>query len=205
MATLSTYTTLIQNETDDYSNKGKTIIEQSIKEVYQDFLSEAYKWLFGASSEDTTVTSGDATYTPSSFTSIESVHYKSTTSDTWCKLSPISEQDYRDYHQSDVDSIPRNYFVRGTGVVLVPAPNEAGTMRVVYYPVVPELETGVTSLLPDRFTEVIKLGASAKKFAFDNDPRANDYTMMYERSKKRKLDELANTQEEYGRAKLWSR
>jgi hypothetical protein len=202
---LESYTTLVQNETGDQSNTGKTQCEQSIKEIYQEFLREAYKWLIGSSSEDTTVTSGTALYTPSSFTSIVGTYYKSTTSDTWCKLAPISEQEYLDYHQNDVDSTPRYYFVQGTKVQLVPAPNEAGTMRVVYMPLIPELETGVTSLVPDRFTDVIRMGASWKKLSFDNDPRAENYLSFYMSAKRNAILELTNRQEETLRPRLFKR
>ena len=204
MENLASYTIMVQDETDDTSAKGKTIIERGIKAVYQEFLGEAYSYLFGYSSEDSVAIVGTSLYTPSSFTKIEAVHWKAVGSTNWNRLKPLSKDDYLKNHLNDTNSTPCKFIVEGTKIRLVPPPSEAGTYRVTYVPIIPVLLFGVDSLIPDRYTEVMKAGGIFKKLAYDNDPRTADYKMFYLEEKRRAILELSN-QQAISRPKIFGR
>jgi hypothetical protein len=62
-------------------------------------------------------------------------------------------------------------------------------------PVTSELVNAVDiSLIPDRFTNVVKLGASYKYFAFDDNPKAVEYKNLYEEALRNMILQLATTQ-----------
>jgi hypothetical protein len=187
--TLATYTAIVQNEVDDTSTSAKVVIEQDIKEVYQEVLLQAGRYLVSSATYSTTAVAGTAQYTPTEYTDILSVHYKSAGGSVFDKLSQISEDEFLTYHLNDTSSVPTHFYEKAGTINLVPAPSDAGTVRVQYIPVSAELTN--VSIIPDRFTNVIKYGASYKFLAYDKDPATTDYWGFYQQALQNMILELS--------------
>jgi len=179
METLASYTLKVQQEVDDTSTSAKAVIEQRLKETYQDILLTTRKYLVSSVTTDVTATAGTAVYTPSEFEEI-TLHYKETDSD-WVELKPISEREYLDNYINDESGTPHSYFLNDGNYQLVPAPLNAGTIKETIMPVTAELTTD--SIIPDRFTNVMILGATYRFKAYEDNPSTNVYKNWYEQAK----------------------
>lgn len=179
METLASYTLKVQQEVDDTSTSAKAVIEQRLKETYQDILLTTRKYLVSSVTTDVTATAGTAVYTPSEFEEI-TLHYKEADSD-WVELKPISEREYLDNYINDEAGTPHSYFLNDGNYQLVPAPLNAGTIKETIMPVTAELTTD--SIIPDRFTNVMILGATYRFKAYEDNPSTNVYKNWYEQAK----------------------
>ena len=188
--TLNTYSLKVQDEVDDHSTTAQTVISQDIKEIYQEIMLEAYQYLVNATYEDIPCVAGTQSYTPNDFTDIVGVMFLPAGSTSYKKLSVMSFQDYLDNIDNSNGS-PSKFVVQGSQVIL-DRPSDTGTLRAFYLPVVAEL-TG-TSLIPDRFTNVVKVGAAYKYFAFDDNSKAVEYKGLYEEAKRNMMYQLSTKQ-----------
>lgn len=187
--TLETYTDLVQVEVDDTSTSTEGLLQEFIKEIYQEIMAFAAKYLATSTTADTVVTIGDATHVPTNeFYDILTVHYKQETSDNFNLLRQTTRENYLESHINDDDGTPTQYFIEGNTVHLIPAPIDAGTLRVTSIDIQPELST--TSIIPDRFTRVVVLGAAWRYKAWDDNPAATEYERYYKDAFKMMLDEL---------------
>lgn len=179
MATLASYTTLCQQEVDDTSTSAKSVIEQRLKETYQDILLTMRKYLVSSVTTDRTATPNTAVYTPSEFEEL-TLHYKETDSD-WVQLKPISEREYLDKYINAEAGTPHSFFLNDGNYQLVPAPINAGTIKETIMPITPALST--SSIIPDRYTNVMILGATYRFKAYEDNPSTNVYKNWYEQAK----------------------
>ena len=187
MATLSEYVSLAQNEVDDNSSEASNVITQAAKEVYQEILEQVDGFLEAVSSEDVATVISTASYTPTAFTEIYDVYYKET--GDFVKLQRLDLKEYLS-KMNDDDGTPSGYFIDGLTIKLAPAPSTVGTMRVKYRARPAELAT--TSIIPDKYTSVVKDGMIWRYYAYDNNPAANDYLSYYQNGIRRMQQELFN-------------
>lgn len=191
MATLATYTTMVQNEVDDTSSGSITIIHQYIKETYQEIIRRVGKYLIAPTIEDTVVTISDGTYTPTTnWMELIGAYYKSAGGTNFSELREISQEEYRDTYQNMTDGQPTYFVQEGLGIRIVPSPSDAGTLRTISIAVQDELTTQ-TSIIPGRFDHVIKDGASYKYKAFDDNPAATEFERFYLKGLSEMEQELA--------------
>ena len=181
------YRLLVQNEVDDQSTTAAAVINNSIRETYQEVIDEAASYLSGPVAEEVVVTS--ATVTPTyTFDVITSIHYKS--SDTWRELPRLSEQQYTDY-LNDTGTEPQGYVLRGNTIILTGSPT-SGTIRIQGVPIKNELDDDTeTSLIPDRYSRVIVLGATYRFKAYEDNPAAENYFAWYSQAKQKMLQQLS--------------
>lgn len=184
---LATYTAKVQKEVDDSSAGSEALIQNDIKTTYQEVLRFAGRYLLGSDTEDQTAVVGTASYT-FSFQDIAAVLYRQVGGD-FVELDRITEQEYIDFHINADNGTPSKYYINGAGINLVPAPDDAGTVRMIFIPITADVDG--TSVIPSRFNDVMVYGASAKYLASDKDPAAVEYFELYDRAKKSMLLELA--------------
>lgn len=204
MATRADYRTLIQNEVDDTSTAGENVINNIIREIYQEVVRVCNPYISSDTSETATATAGTGTFTPTNtFSHIRKVLYKQASSDDYMDLSPIGREDYFDNHINDSNGVPMYYHIDGANVVVSPPPADAGTLMIDGSIQVDELDDDVTvSLVPDDFSRVIVLGSVGRFLAYEKDPAATEYMAMYAQAKADMLGQLA-TKGETVRPKLY--
>ena len=61
MATLSTYTAIVQAEVDDASARAQTVIERALKDTYQEVLKHVSRYLVGTDTYSVTARSEEHT------------------------------------------------------------------------------------------------------------------------------------------------
>lgn len=192
MATLATYTTIVQDEVDDTSSGAVGIIQQYVKETYQEIIRRVGKYLISPTIEDVTVSISDGTYTPTTnWMELIGVYYKSAGGTNFSELKEISQAEYRDTYQNMTDGQPTYFVQEGLGIRIVPSPSDAGTLRTISIAVQNELTTQ-DSIIPDRFNHVIKYGASYKYKAFDDNPAATEFERYYLKGLSEMEQELAS-------------
>lgn len=191
MATLATYTTIVQNEVDDTSSGSITIIHQYIKEAYQEIIRRVGKYLIAPTIEDTVVTISDGTYTPTTnWMELIGAYYKSDGGTNFSELREISQEEYRDTYQNMTDGQPTYFVQEGLGIRIVPSPSDAGTLRTISIAV--QVDVNGTSIIPDRYDNVIKYGAAYKYKAFDDNPAATEFERFYLKGLSEMEQELAS-------------
>lgn len=202
--TFDDYVDLVQNEADTTATIETNIIKQHIKEIYNDILKEAYKYLVGTTTEDQLTVANQSAYTVTNgFLEVYKVFYKD--NNNWDELTQISEVDYLENYINDNSSTPQYYYLKAFSVYVVPAPSTAtGQIRIVYTKIPDELTTGSTSLIPDRYTDVVKIGAMYKWMAYERDPASEIMERRYLNAKYRMITELA-TKGETLRPKIFNR
>lgn len=179
MATLTSYTTMVQNEIDDTSSGAVAIVHQYIKETYQEIIRRVGKYLVAPTIEDVTVSISDGTYTPTTnWMELIGVYYKSAGGTNFSELREISQEEYLDTYQNMTDGQPTYFVQEGLGIRIVPSPSDAGTLRTISIAVQNELTTQ-DSIIPDRFEHVLKYGAAYKYKAFDDNPAATEFERYY--------------------------
>ena len=181
MMTNASYKSLLQNEYDNTSSTAGAVIEQAIKDTYQETLRFVGRYLIPFEFDDIAVTIDNAEYTPTAFLEVLSAHWKKTGSDRFVELREITQDSF--VHSSFIDAPsgePFRYLLNSSiKVRTVPAPNVDGTLRIVYIPVQEELSGSVVSVIPDRFTRVILLGSLARLKAYDGLPDATEYRRLF--------------------------
>ena len=194
METLNSYILKVQKEVDDSSTNAQSVISQDVKEIYQEIMLSASQYLINQTFQDITTTVGTQIYTPNAFVDIVAVSYLPVGSTSHSQLNTMRFDEYVGTIDRQ-NGKPSRYFVQGSQILLDAPSDEAGTLRVYYVPVTSELVNAVDiSLIPDRFTNVVKLGASYKYFAFDDNPKAVEYKNLYEEALRNMILQLATTQ-----------
>lgn len=203
MANLTTYRKQVQDEVDDYSDRAKTIIDQNIKETYQEILLKTARYISGTTSEQITTVSGTSTTTPTNtYQEVLSVHNLNS---NWDLLTQITRDEFLSLHINDSDGTPSRWYMNGSNIELSPAPSTAGTIRVegVAEPTALSGST-VTSVIPDRFENVVILGAVSRFLGYEKDPLSKDYYSRYQKAF-RDMELDLSTRTKTLRPKLWNR
>jgi len=200
------YRILIQKEVDDSSASASAVINNIIREVYQECVREIKPYISSNTSETQTVTVGTSSYTPTNdFTDIKEVLYKMSTSDDYNTLRQITREDYLKNHLNDSNGTPTYWSRDGANIVISPPPSDAGTLMIDGTIQFNEMDDdNETSLIPDDFSRVIVLGGVARFLAYEKDPAAVEYFQMFEKAKFQMLQELI-TKTEQVRPKLWGK
>lgn len=176
--TLSTYTTDVQNEVDDVSSRAKAVIEEALKEVYQEILSYTVKALVGTTEEDITATVDQRYVTPTNdYLDVLKVLYRPSTDDNFSALTRITEKEYYDDYVNDDSSDPLYFYMNAANIYFDVDCKVAGTVKVSG--TVVEAELNGTSVIPDRFTRVVILGAVSRFKAYEGLPDAREYDRLY--------------------------
>jgi len=200
--TLLSYTTLVQAEVDDTSAGAKVVIQNSIKEIYMEILRSVAEYLVGTATQEITAIVGTRTYTPTDFTEIYSVHYKPVGSDTFIKLDEMLQDEYLSYDINAENGTPTKYFVNGLKIELNCPCGDLGTIRVEYV-AVPSLVNS-ESVIPDRYNNVVKLGACYRFFAYEKGAEAENYYLWYQQALRDMIAELS-TRTKIARPKIWGK
>jgi hypothetical protein len=188
--TISDYKTLIQNEADDSSSRASAIIERAIKDVYQEIIRYCIEGLVSTSEEDITATIGTSEYTPSAFLDIKKVLWKPTNTTNYSILPQVKDDEYYNKFINRDNSTPAYYSINGNKIRLMPTPDEAGTLKVVYWAVQPELIGSQVSIIPARFTNTMILGSLARFMAYERLPDADNYKADYQQAIAEMIREL---------------
>jgi len=191
MATLSTYTVHVQNEVDDTSSRAQSVIERGLQDVYQEILKHCSRYLIGTTTYSAVATAGSQQYTPTAFYETVRVMWHNADQTNFNELKEISETEAIEQHYNAADGSPQFYYRNANTVILVPTPNNAGTLEVVYVPVQNELTGATVSVVPDRYTNVVLLGGVARFKMYEGVSEAVDYQAKYAASLQDMKKELA--------------
>ena len=184
---LTSYTTKVQADVDDRSASAQVVIQRSLQAIYQQVIQKVGRYLLGTSTYTASTVAGTADYTPTDFMQIENVAYSD---GTYKDLKEMTMKEYLDNHLNDSNGTPTHYILNGLQVKLWPTPDAIGTLRVDYVPVEAPLGAG-DSIIPDRYSNVIVIGADYMFFAYDSDPKAVDYKGLFEEALRAMTQELA--------------
>lgn len=180
MSTLATYTASVQNEVDDNSTRAKNVIEQAVKDTYQEIIRFCIDELAGTTEESVTATADQRYVTPANtYQDLKSVLWKNTSSDDYWKLNRMTEEDYYEKYVNRDSGDPQFYYLNGGKIYFDVAPSTAGTVKISGVEVQDELTGSTVSIIPDRFTSVILLGSIARFKAYEGLQDANEYMNMY--------------------------
>ena len=191
MATLSTYTAIVQAEVDDTSARAQTVIERALKDTYQEILKHVSRYLVGTDTYSVTAIEGTQEYTPTAFYETVRCLWKNASETNFNVLQEISEAEAIERFYNSDNGTPHSYYRNAQNVILVPTPDNAGTLEVVLVPVQSELEGATVSIIPDRYTNVIILGANARFKMYEGVPEAIEYQAKYAASLQDMKKELA--------------
>lgn len=180
MSTISTYKTLVQNEVDDASARAGALIERAIAETYQEILRLTLKYLIGSTEEDVTATVSQRYVSPATtYHQIDNVLWKTSGGTTWVVLAPITKREYYENYANNAAGDPAYYYVDGANIYFDVPASTAGTVRISGYAVQSELTGAVTSVIPDRYTNVLVLGSVARFKAYEGIDDAREYEKLY--------------------------
>lgn len=179
MANLSSYTTIVQAEVDDTSERAKAVIQRALKDTYQEILKHCHRYLVGTDTYSTTAVAGTQEYTPTAFYEVIRVLWHDAGDTDFKILKEITEEEAIEKYYNSENGTPHSFYRNAQNVILVPTPDNAGTLEVVYVPVQAELSDAITSLIPDRYTNVIVIGAIARFKMYEGVPEAIEYQAKY--------------------------
>lgn len=175
--TLATYTSMVQAEVDDTSAGAKVVIENNLKEIYFEILRRVGRYLIGSLTQTITASVGTRTYTPEDFTEIYSVHYANEGDSDYKPLKEMTQQEYLQRDINNENGTPTKYFINGLNLELDRPCGDSGLIRVEYI-AVPSIVNG-TSVIPDRYNNVMKLGGCYRFFAYEKGAEAENYFLWY--------------------------
>ena len=193
MATLSTYVGKVQKEMGDQGPDTKTVIERNCKSIYQQVVPKVARMLVGTTPQTQTAIVGTASYTTTDpFLEMVAIHYKTVGASDFVLIDRISEDDFLKSRVNLDNGTPEAWYINGGNFELSPAPSDAGTIRTTSVPVQAELDEAgtVTSIIPDRYEDVIVMGTLYRMFAYEKGPEAIEYKQMYDEAFKYMMDEL---------------
>ena len=177
MQTLANYTTKIQNEVDDSSARAKNVIERAIEDTYQEILRFTVEHLAGATEEDITATVDQRYVTPdNTYQDLKNVLWKSTLSSSYTELKRMTRDDYYNSYVNRDSSDPTAFYLNASDIYFDVAPSNAGTVKISGVETQDELGT---SIIPDRFTQVVLLGSIARFKAYEGLQDAREYFKLY--------------------------
>lgn len=179
MANLTTYTTIVQAEVDDTSARAQTVIERAVKDSYQEILKHCGRFLVGTDTYSTTAVAGTQEYTPTVAYEYLRVLWHDSGDTDFSILRPISENEAIEKYYNADNGTPSMYYQNANNVILVVTPDNAGTLEVVLVPVQDDISASNTSLVPDRYTNVLILGAVSRFKMYEGVPEAVDYQAKY--------------------------
>lgn len=179
MATIVTYRQFVQNEVQDFSARAQAIIDRALADTYQEILSYTAKWLLGTSEETQTGSTSVRYITPTAFMQIADVQWKDAGDTDYRQLDPIDEKEYLKKYVNADTGRPNYWYVKGTKIYFERIPDTAGTALITFIPLQDELSGEEVSVLPDRFTQVITLGAVARYKAYLGLPDAREYDRLF--------------------------
>ena len=210
---LADYKKIVQDSVDDYSARAGNVIEQQIKEKYQEIIRYTAKWLVGTSQESITG-STERFVTPSDFLVITDVQWKNATDSDYTRLEAIEEEDYLEKWVNTDAGTPTSWYLNGQKIFFDKIPDNAGTALVTYIVAPDELIGTTVSIIPTRFTDVLVTGAIAGFKAYERLPDAREYETTYKGSFARQgrvegllggmIQELSSNQRGK-KLKLWNR
>jgi len=177
MANLSTYTQIVSAEVDDTSARAQTVIERALKDTYQEILRHCGKYLISSEVYSEIAVSGTKQYTPTEFYEVLKVLWHDDGDTDFVELTPITQETFLEKHYNIDNGTPSMYYQNGLSLDLVATPDNAGTLNVIYVPA--QAELGTSSVVPDRYTNVIVLGAIARFKMYEGVPEATDYQAKY--------------------------
>lgn len=179
MATLSSYKILVQNEVDDTSSRAGSIIEQAIKDTYQEILRFTVRDIAGTTEEDVTSTASQRYIeTVNTYQDIKNVMYKPS-GGVYSKMQRITEEEYYDRYVNSNDSDPMYYYLNAGKIYFNVAPETAGTVKVNGVAVQSELTGSQVSVISDRHTQVVLLGSIGRFKAYEGLQDAREYFKLY--------------------------
>ena len=176
---LENYKQIVQDSVDDYSARAGNVIEQQIKEKYQEVLRYTAKWLVGTETENITASTTNRYVTPSAFMQISDVQWKNTTDTDYTQLDIMDEKDYLKENVNTEAGRPSKWYLNGQKIYFDKTPDNAGSVLVTYIPVQAELVGTQISVIPDRFTDVLVTGAIAGFKAYERLPDAREYESQF--------------------------
>jgi len=177
---LATYTTLVQNECGDTSIRAKNVIEQAIKDTYQEILNYTVEYIVGTSEEDVTATIDQRYISPSNtYQDVKQVLYKSVGNSNYNLLTRMSEKEYYQLDVNKDSGTPLKYYLNGSKIYFNVACIDAGTVKVNGVEVQDELAGSTVSVIPDRFTQVLVKGSVAHFKAYEGIQDAREYFKIY--------------------------
>ena len=177
---LADYTTLVQTEVEDTSDRAKSVIERAIKDTYQEIVGFTIDELVGITDEDITATLNQRYVdTVNVYQDFKNVMYKPATSSDFVSLTPISEEDYYDRFVNRDPADPMHFYLKNNRVYFELATKDAGTVKIAGMEVQDELTGSVVSVIPDRFTQVVVKGAVAHFKAYEGTQDAREYFKIY--------------------------
>lgn len=179
MANLTTYTAIVQAEVDDTSARAQTVIERGIKDTYQEILKHCGRFLVGTDTYSVTATPGTQEYTPTAFYETLKVLWHDSGDTDFSILRPITEEEAIEKYYNADNGTPSMYYQNANNLILVVTPDNAGTLEVVLVPVQSDISASNTSLVPDRYTNVLILGSIARFKMYEGVPEAVDYQAKY--------------------------
>lgn len=183
MSTISTYRTMVQNEVGDQSARAQNVIDRAIQDVYQEILSYTAKYLINSVEEDVTASTSNRYITPTNtYSEFQHVLYRASGDTNFTELKPMTEEDYYSFWVNSSASEPTAYYLKGNLVYFNTTPLTAGTVRISGIEVQDELTGATTSVIPERFTNVLILGAIARFKAYEGTPDSIEYQKMYKGS-----------------------
>ena len=174
--TLNDYVVQSQGEVDDTSNSALAVIQRSTIATVDEVMGEMNEFITATIIEEYPTVVGQTAYpTTNDSDYIEQVAYKPTTAANFKILHQISDVDYRNKFINRPNSIPSNWFWNHDEPNICPAPNEIGTVRIVYRPHQDSPLITDTSLIPDRFTRTVIDGIIFRFKAWENNLDAATY------------------------------
>jgi len=179
MANLTTYTQAIQAEVDDTSARAQTVIERAVKDTYQEILKHCGRFLVGTDTYSATAVAGTQEYTPTAFYEVIKVLWHDASDTDFNILPPITENEAIEKYYNADNGTPSRYYQNANNLILVVTPDSAGTLEVVLVPVQDDISVSNTSLVPDRYTNVLMLGAISRFKMYEGVPEAVDYQAKY--------------------------
>ncbi|MFA6445743.1 MAG: hypothetical protein WCW14_00635 [Candidatus Paceibacterota bacterium] len=183
MATISTYRTMVQNEVGDAAARAQNVIDRALSDTYQEILLHTAKNLIGLTEEDVTASISNRYVTPvNTYSNFEKVLWHSATDTNFKELTLISEDEYYDRYVNSSTSEPSQYYLKGNLVYFDVIPSSAGTVKVVGTEVQDELTGANVSVIPDRFTRVLILGAIGRFKSYEGTPDADEYLKQFKGS-----------------------
>jgi hypothetical protein len=189
METLTSYRALVQQVCDDTSAAATQVIDRALKDTYQEVLRQTAKYLVSATREDIPFVIGQNAYaTANDPSKIHSAQYAR--GGNFSELHNISYDDYLKLFVTETPSTPVYWFVNGSEFNIAPMPSAAGTIRIMYRPIVTELVD--TSIIPERYTKVMVDGATYRFKAYEDSPSSTEYKQWYHEGLRDMVLDLSN-------------
>lgn len=209
MATLSTYTTTVQNIADDTSNRATNVIQKGIQFAYNRVVTE----LKGELIEDSDSTQAISMDTREVTLDIEpqrilQAYYKLSGETEYSRLESITAEEYtrKDFSPTNTGR-PQKYYVLAGKLYFDKITEDTGTLRLIVTPASNNLTGSITSVVPDRYEQVIIDGALAYFFRYEGDTIFQSYSNSFEKSLNVMIAEMKMLQpnESHPRIKLMNR